>query len=68
MTEQEMSLIRRLRDSEVALARTASETFDMEVVPVVLVTESGRLHVELVSKNYDINELLGAMFQEGIEG
>jgi hypothetical protein len=67
MTEKEKRLLRRLRDSEVELAKTASETFEFDVVPLVLVTETGQLHVELVTKNYDINELMGVLYPEGIE-
>ena len=67
MKSVEQALLRRLREREIALAKTASEAWEMPVTPVVIIQENGELEVELMHKEFTINELMWTMFPEGLE-
>ena len=41
MKSVEQAMLRRLREREIALAKTASEAWEMPVTPVVIIKENG---------------------------
>lgn len=65
--ESEQSLLRRLREHESDLAKTASEAFGVTVVPIVLLTQECDIKTELLVQDYSIVDLIYTMYPEGIE-
>lgn len=67
MKDKEKAMLRRMRDREIDLARNASEAWELQVVPIVVVNEQSELSVELMPKDYTINELMWAISHEDID-
>lgn len=67
MKDKEKAMLRRMRDKEIELARNASEAWELKVVPIVVVNEQSELSVELMPKDYTINELMWAISHEDID-
>ena len=67
MKDKEKAMLRRMRDKEIELAKNASEAWELQVVPFVVVNEQSELSVELMPKDYTINELMWAISHEDID-
>ena len=66
-TKNEYALLRELSKEKLPLAKTASEAFSTEVVPIVIMSECGEIGVDLITKGYGAEELMLLICPEEIE-